>query len=190
MPAKVSKKSLSLPETSGGKILPAAKSGLGSLREVPVVIDLRAKVFEAFSNPLDLRLDEELAEEFGVDIVVIQRFRMDPIFMDPVNVTFHQALQHVKPTLFKTLIRDVIHGGRNKMASAKLLLQSMGAIGGDGTTVNVNLNGAAKDEMSSLTSAEVDSEIHRLLMETSPIDVLFKENKVVVAEYEAIEDDA
>jgi hypothetical protein len=146
---------------------------------------LLRKVFEAFSNPLDMRTDNQLAADLGVEPVELTRVRSDPAFMQQVTRTFDRLLVGVKPEIMKCLLRSVQAGGKDSSANAKILLQALGVLDTGKVVVNVNGGEGFADPFAKMSSYEIDAEIQRLVVETVPSDIMFSGGQVVP--YEEVE---
>ena len=141
------------------------------------------KLFLALSNPLDLRTDYEIALEEKIEFTALKEMKSNPVFMSKVNQRFRQLMGNVQVDLIKSLIRDALSGNRSAVASAKLLLQSMGLVT-EGNTI-VNFNGStttssnSADYAAKLSDLEVDAEISRLSLEITPEDLMYQDGKFI-----------
>lgn len=142
--------------------------------------ETRAILQQALSNPLDLRTDEELSVELDLTPQQIRQLKSNPAFMDTVNKTFMASLPHVQVDLLKGLIRDATSGSKTSLVSSKVILEALGLVGTKNNTLILNNNGGGqKSHAAKLSDLELDAEIHRLLMETTPEDISFQDGNFI-----------
>lgn len=145
----------------------------------PEILD---RLATALSDPLDQRKDEELAQELGITTTQISDLRRDPRFMEPVNRAFQQNFRASSSTVLKSLMAKAQGGDARAI---QLTLQSMGLVDSGGTKILIGggVAGSGGDNpFSQLSDDELEREIHRLLSETSPPDVTYRDGRVVPIE--------
>lgn len=150
---------------------------------------------DALSNPLDLRTPEELSEDpkIALSSSEISLLQLDSTFMEPIKMKFDRSISSVRIPVFKRLLRMFENGN---MQAGKLTLQSLGLITTPGSQTNVFLPpggssgsspSSVMDHISSFSDEELDRDIVRGLMDTSPADVMYLNGEVQEASYEVIE---
>jgi len=139
---------------------------------VPVGRDKRLELLaEALANPLDIRNEDELSLDTGLPITTIRSLQVNPQFMEPVSIRFHQSMENMKIFVLKKVFQAV---QRNDMVAARLALRSLGVIGeGDTGVRQSSLPGESVDQdLYDLSDDALDKEIHRLLLATAPDDMV------------------
>jgi hypothetical protein len=127
----------------------------------------------ALSSPLDLRNEEQLSLDTGIPISTIRSLQVNPQFMEPVALQFHRNLEHMKVFVLKKVFQAVETGD---MQAARLALKSLGIIGENDNPLSSSSSGAVSSSDSDLpkmNDEELEREIHRLLIATSPDDVVY-----------------
>lgn len=138
-------------------------------------------VAEAWSDPLDMRTDAELAAELDVSPAVLRALRRDEDFYAQVVDSFRRQLPQLLPEVLKSLIASA--RTRRNVASAKLLLEALGLIEGGGTKITVFQGGGGSGgsgfDFSRLSDMELDRTILAFQREAFPGDVEMMGGRVV-----------
>jgi len=136
---------------------------------------VRQRFLRIWSDPLDLREECEIADELGVEASELVKLRMDPSFYEPAWKMFQQAFPASLIPLKKRLTKQaIVHGS---VSASRLLLEVIGMIEGKNKTqINVNV-GTGDAVAANLSDPELDSEIHRLLIEVGPADVSYRDGQ-------------
>jgi hypothetical protein len=150
----------------------------------PVALDLSREeryrqLAEALSNPMDLRSPEELTQDYGVSMAEYRALQNDPNFIEPITSKFYRSLSGAQVFVLRKLLRQVEEGN---VAAARLTLQAFTGELGDGVKVNVlNVGGSVGGDevISKLSDEELDREIHRLLMDTTPDELSCQGGRLV-----------
>lgn len=154
------------------------------------VVDIetaREKFLELWSDPLDLRTEEEIAEELSVHPAQLKKWRSDPAFYEPATEKFQKAFRGSVIPILKNLFRQVEK--HKSLGATKVLLQLLGMLEGQGTKINimnVGTAGGGNSPAVDFTDEELDLEIHRLVTETMPEDVEYVNRKIVPLEVEVL----
>lgn len=154
------------------------------------VVDIetaREKFLELWSDPLDLRTEEEIAVELHVHPMQLKKWRSDPAFYEPATERFQKAFRGSVIPILKNLFRQVEK--HKSLGATKVLLQLLGMLEGQGTKINimqVGTGGSGSSPAVDFTDEELDLEIHRLITEAMPEDVVYVEGKVIPLEVEVL----
>lgn len=149
------------------------------------VVDIskaKSKFLEIYSNPMDLRDDQEVAKALGVQPAKLAEWRNAPSFFEVGERKFNQNFRGSLVTIKKTLLTQaLVHKSSSAM---RTVLEMLGQIEGKAGTVNIlNMNGQVQDNgLNKLTDEELDDEITLRLSATASADVRLHQGKVVPAE--------
>lgn len=138
------------------------------------------RIATALADPLDARSDEELCALYEYDSNRLKKLKKDPHFYEPILQNFRRNLSLSQMEIFKTLMRQSKNG---VVSASRLLLQAHGIIDAPGSAkvniLNLNQGGNGHDDCAGLSNEELDRQIHHLLMDTSPPDVIFSGGSVL-----------
>jgi len=153
----------------------------------------RAKFLAIYSDPQDLRDEQDIAAALGVLPSQLAAWRNQPSFYEPGSQAFDRAFRGCFVTLKKTLLRQALD--HSSQAAITRLLEMFGVLESKGTKIGVFVGGqqAKNDFLGKLTDAELDDEIALRLSSTTQADVVFSGGRVVPtseildAEYEELD---
>jgi len=154
-------------------------------KSIPVaVIDLKAakaRFLQIYSDPQDLRDEQDIAEELGVLPSQLVEWRMQPAFYEPGTQAFDRAFRSSLVPLRKILLRQAFKGSHGAISK---LLEMAGVLEGKGTKINIlNMGGSTPADafLNKLTDEELDGEIALRLHATSQGDVVLQDGAIVPA---------
>lgn len=150
------------------------------------VVDLskaKARFLQIYSDPQDLRDEQEIAAELNVTPAQLVEWRNQPSFFEPGAQAFDRALRGSLVPLKKTLLKQAME--HRSQSAINRILEMVGVLEGRGTKINIlnmGASGSAKDAyLAKLTDDELDNEIALRLHATSEGDVVLANGKVVAA---------
>jgi len=149
------------------------------------VVDLgkaKARFLAIYSDPQDLRDEQDIAKELGVLPSQLAAWRNQPSFFEPGSQAFDRALRGSLVPLKKTLLKQAIE--HRSQAAINRVLEMVGVLEGRGSKINIlNVSGAPHQDtyLEKLTDEELDNEIALRLHATTQGDVVLANGKVVAA---------
>lgn len=148
----------------------------------------RESFLEIWSDPLDTRTEEEMAEELKVELSQLRTWRRDPIFYETATKRFKESFNANTIPVLRNLVSLAIR--YKSLSASKLLLQAMGAIQDGGLFVQINNNGGngKPDDISKMDDDTLDREINRLSAEVYPLDVRLCKGKMYPIEDAYVEE--
>ena len=142
---------------------------------------------EALSDPLDYRDDKELSKDLGIPSMQIRQLKHSAEFMEPVRLAFRRKLSSVEIDVIKDIL---VQSKGGSLGASRTFLELSGALSGKTTVI---LSGGSpsgqSDWVSQLSDEEMDREIHRLLLDTNPDDVVSDRGKVIPVDYDVLGED-
>jgi hypothetical protein len=163
---------------------------------LPAVIEpsqeVRVGLLQALADPLDTRSDDEISADTGISLDEIVVLRSDYVFREEVLSHFRKNLDLMEPQVFRYMMRATKRGN---VAAARLILESTGKVPGKGIHVHLPAGASSSEDLSGYTSEDLDKEIHQLMMETNPPDIIFsstpkKTYSVEDADFIEVDDDS
>ena len=152
-------------------------------KDVPVaLVDLKAakaRFLQIYSDPQDLREEQDIAEELGVLPSQLVEWRMQPAFYESGTQAFDRSFRSSLVPLRKLLLKQAFKGSQKAIST---LLEMAGVLEGKGTKINImNMGGTTPADafLNKLTDAELDGEIALRLHATSQGDVVLQNGAVV-----------
>ena len=152
-------------------------------KSIPVaVVDLKAaksRFLQIYSDPQDLRDEQDIAEELGVLPSQLVEWRMQPAFYEPGTQAFDRVFRSSLVPLRKILLRQAFKGSHGAISK---LLEMAGVLESKGTKINIlNMGGTAPADafLNKLTDEELDGEIALRLHATSQGDVILQDGVII-----------
>lgn len=149
------------------------------------VVDLKAakaRFLQIYSDPQDLRDEQDIAEELGVLPSQLVEWRMQPAFYESGTQAFDRAFRSSLVPLRKMLLKQAFE--HRSQSAINRLLEMAGVLEGKGTKINIlNMGGSTPADtfLKKLTDEELDGEIALRLHATSQGDVVLQNGAVVPA---------
>lgn len=154
-------------------------------KDAPVaIVDLKTaktRFLQIYSDPQDLRDEQDIAEELGVLPAQLVEWRMQPSFYETGTQAFDRSFRSSLVPLRKLLLKQAFKGSQKAIST---LLEMAGVLESKGTKINImNMGGNTPADafLNKLTDEELDGEIALRLHATSQGDVIFQNGAVVPA---------
>ena len=158
-----------------------SKRQLGPAKAVVDLSKAKARFLAIYSDPQDLRDEQDIAEELGVLPSQLAAWRNQPSFYEPGEQAFNRAFRGSLVTIKKALMRQAVE--HSSQSAIRTLLELAGQLEGKGTRIGVFVGGGGKgqvdDYFSKLTDEELDTEIALRLAGTAGTEVVFRNGKVI-----------
>jgi hypothetical protein len=181
-------KKVPIPSTSPNKVkvdlLPSTPTALPSSIQVVDEKQTMLEYARILSDPTDIRSDAEIARELRCPVSLLLSWKSNPAFFQPVLHRFKNSFEVHLLDCVKSLKTMADNGGKDALGANRTILQVMGVLGG-GSSGSLGSNDSTpstgdtfSSRIPSMDDLTLDQEIHRLLLETTPTDVILSEGRV------------